>query len=398
MKIFLLSPIYATTTKGSGATPVVHYFAKEWVKLGHEVHVYNLQPKYPRPYYWFSKIFHHTLNTKLGILLPTTCPKDDVFIADGVDVHRVTISKFKPHGLYSKKQIDHALSLIKEGCSNYGVPDIFIGHWHNPQLQILVELKHQYGKKICLVLHNNYFKFDDYYGPLGLTLLKQIDVIGFRSIVAKNKFIEQYWEPRHSFIAYSGVSDSFIKAGFSFSPSFVEPINKFAFVGSLIARKYPAHVLDALIKCYPDNEFRIKYIGDGAEMTNIKKLASSHNCAKSVEFTGRIPRESIISHLKECQCFVMISTQEIFGLVYLEAMSLGLIPIGSKKEGIDGIIQDGVNGFLCEAGNVQELSSIIRRIQNLSKEELITISNAAKRTALDFTDDKVAETYLNSLF
>ena len=39
MRITILTPIYATTTEGAGATPVVHYFAREWVKMGHEVTV-----------------------------------------------------------------------------------------------------------------------------------------------------------------------------------------------------------------------------------------------------------------------------------------------------------------------------------------------------------------------
>ena len=34
MKIFVLTPIYATTTSMQGATPVVHYFTREWVKMG----------------------------------------------------------------------------------------------------------------------------------------------------------------------------------------------------------------------------------------------------------------------------------------------------------------------------------------------------------------------------
>ena len=35
MKLFVITPIYATTTEGDGATPLVHYFAQEWVKMGH---------------------------------------------------------------------------------------------------------------------------------------------------------------------------------------------------------------------------------------------------------------------------------------------------------------------------------------------------------------------------
>ena len=59
MKIFVLTPIYATTTLQQGTTPVVHYFTREWVRMGHEVKVIYLRPKYPRLFYWLSKYFQH---------------------------------------------------------------------------------------------------------------------------------------------------------------------------------------------------------------------------------------------------------------------------------------------------------------------------------------------------
>lgn len=84
----------------------------------------------------------------------------------------------------------------------------------------------------------------------------------------------------------------------------------------------------------------------------------------------------------------MISAAEVFGLVYLEAMS---------NEGMQGIIEDGVNGFLCEAGNKEELCSIIRRINNLSAEERRQISNNAIATAKSLSDYNVAKSYIENV-
>ena len=114
-------------------------------------------------------------------------------------------------------------------------------------------------------------------------------------------------------------------------------------------------------------------------------------------FTGRIPRDEIIDFLKQSDVFVMISKGEIFGLVYLEAMALGLIPIGSKNEGIDGVITDEENGFLCKAGDVDELVTIIKKIKRMSPESLKEMSDKAKQTANDYSDENVAKKYLNSL-
>ena len=133
------------------------------------------------------------------------------------------------------------------------------------------------------------------------------------------------------------------------------------------------------------------------ERKNIEEIHQQLGCKGNVRFKGRIPREEIIQYLKQADVFVMISKAEIFGLVYLEAMALGLIPIGSRNEGIDGIICDGDNGFLCEAGNVDELTEILQKIKEMPSEQLVKISNKAKQTAQSYSDEGVAKYYLENL-
>ena len=51
--------------------------------------------------------------------------------------------------------------------------------------------------------------------------------------------------------------------------------------------------------------------------------------------------------MKNAQIFTLISDNETFGMVYIEAMLQGCLVIASKGGGFDGIIQDGINGFIC---------------------------------------------------
>ena len=57
----------------------------------------------------------------------------------------------------------------------------------------------------------------------------------------------------------------------------------------------------------------------------------------------------------------------------------------------DGVIVDGENVFLCEAGNSQELMKIINGIRTLSTQEKIRISDNAIETAKNLTYKKAAE-------
>lgn len=397
MKIYLITPIYAVTTEGDGATPVVHYFAKEWIKQGNQVTVFHFMPKYPRIFYSIAKKFRHRLYSITGIPIPTHYPHDSDYITDGVKVYKRTISKIVPHSLYRKTQIDKALSIIEKECRLNGIPDVFVGHWDNPQLEILNELKNKYGIKTCLVLHENEFKFEKKYGYRAQSLLNNIDIIGFRSLVGRNNYMTQYGEPRKSFVAYSGVSSVFIKEGSNHKVTHPLPLRRFVYVGSLIKRKHPVEVLRTLYNIYPDGNFIINYIGDGQESITIEQEQKINHNKGTVLLHGRIAREEIIKYLKESDVFVMISEEEIFGLVYLEAMALGLITIGSKREGIDGIIIDGENGFLCEPSSVEDLEATIRRINSLSEEQIKKISDNAKITALGFSDSEVANQYINAL-
>ena len=228
-------------------------------------------------------------------------------------------------------------------------------------------------------------------------MLAQLDVIGFRSRIGQANFEKKYGKPKRSFIASSGVSQIFLDEGAATKKVICQPVHNFVFVGSLIARKYPVAILTALSQVYPDGDFKITYIGDGAEKDVIEAEHRNLGFTGDLVFTGRIQREEIVQHLKDSDVFVMVSKGEIFGLVYLEAMALGLIPVGSKNEGIDGIIRDGENGFLCESGNVTDLKNTLERIKNLSSEELQIISNHAKETALEYSDTGVANKYIKAL-
>lgn len=396
MKIFLLTPIYAISTGKNAQTPVVHYFAKEWVKQGHEVHVLHFQAKYPLPFYWIGRLFRQQLVSRLSVAIPTEVPKEEDTVKDGVNIHSYVLKKTWPHAPYSQRSLQIGMRLIDEACKRFGVPDIFIGHWDNPQLQMLTETKKKYGVKTALVLHSNTFNLREKYGTEAEQMLRGIDYLGFRNKCALEVFRKTYFEPKHSFIAYSGVAEEFVKAGQKHSINWKDNYRGFIFVGMLMTRKYPAEIVAAIFKEGKKNE-TITYIGDGAEKAHIEEETHKYDCSDRVIFTGRIPRSEVISYLKESHYFVMISKDEIFGLVYLEAMALGLIPIGSRGEGIDGIIIDGENGFLCEAGNAQELAEIVSKLREMPVEELEAMSERAKTTAQRFTDAEVARRYLEEL-
>lgn len=397
MNIFLLSSVYPSHYTPKGTTPVVHYFTKEWVSQGHKVHVFHTESCFPKAFYFFGRPFKKMLDSKLGHLVPNQAPKEYEEVKDGVNITHISLKKIKPHGRFPKKQIQRAFSVISSYIEKEGVPDFFVGHWDNPQLELLHSLKEKYHRPTCLVYHSN--QFSQLYSCFGNdtdAFVKDIDLVGFRNITAQANYEERFGKPKHSFIAASGVSRPFIEAGRKDKKT-INEVNSFVYVGGLINRKYPSTVITALSKAFEKHPFEITYIGEGDEKKQIQQRFDELGCNGKLSFTGRIPREDVIQYLKQSDVFVMISKGEIFGLVYLEAMALGCITIAARHEGIDGIIEDGVNGFLCEAGNADELASIITRIRKMSPDELKTMSYNAKETAQAYSDVNVAKNYIDEL-
>jgi teichuronic acid biosynthesis glycosyltransferase TuaC len=104
-------------------------------------------------------------------------------------------------------------------------------------------------------------------------------------------------------------------------------------VGQLIARKRQADVLRAmwiLRDARPDLRYRL--IGDGPERPALQALAGELGLADRVDFTGRLAHDEALRRGREASVFVMPSTDEAFGVAYVEAMAAGVPAIGARGE------------------------------------------------------------------
>ena len=92
----------------------------------------------------------------------------------------------------------------------------------------------------------------------------------------------------------------------------------------------------------------------------------------------------------------MVSSPETFGLVYIEAMAKGCITIGSKGEGIDGVMKMARMVF-CKAGDVKVLTSVLESILSLDKATKTRIISNAIDTARNLTQENVSREYYHNL-
>lgn len=395
--ILLITSIYPNNDPEYGGTKVCHTFTMEWQRLGYNVRVVHLESLFPRPFYWIGKLLYKRIQAKTGFVAYTKTPKNNIcYMVDDVSVLFVPIPKLIPHSSPSVKAMHKACKWICDQLDKDGfVPDIITAHFVLPQLEMVHLLKQRFPiVKSCLVLHGGSSVIIKCYSDNYIELMKSIDVWGFRSKAFKDDFDARFGEHQHEFICYSGIPENYICSSKKDCSS---KIKRFVFVGSLYKLKNVDITIKALNQVFGEEDYIFDIVGDGAEYDNLKRLVNDLGMQKKVVFHGKKTRDEAQEILVGADCFVMVSSREAFGLVYLEAMAKGLIVIGTKGQGIDGVVKNGENGFLCESNNVDELAKVIKTVSQMSIEGRQRVSDLSIETAKELTDSKVAEHYINSI-
>lgn len=395
--ILVLTPIYPADNLPKENTPVVHYFTRQWAKDGYNVFVIHYPYNFPKLVLNFAKPFLSRIKQYFGMaVVRTTYLNEAEYELDGVHVKRFPLKKMKPHGRYSRKEILKGFANAIDYLDSIGfVPDVVTAHWANPAFDMIPLFKERYGVPACYVDHLAGRDIVNTYKDDAEKLIANLDLVGYRSRHIKNSFEQLYGSQRPSFFCYSGIPEEFIP-DVTHKRSF-DKVKSFVYVGTLIKRKFPAEIIPALCEAFADDEYKMRYIGRGNEETRIRNQIAKYRVEKKVQIDGYMPREEVFKYLDQSDVFVMMSRNETFGLVYLEAMARGCVTIASWREGFDGIIEDGVNGFLCEAGDSNDLARIIKKIRLMPAAELNQISENAMKTARELTDKKVARQYLSCL-
>ena len=102
--------------------------------------------------------------------------------------------------------------------------------------------------------------------------------------------------------------------------------------------------LPAVLEHVPDAFYVI--VGDGAQRKTFEGLARGMGLADKVFLRGAISDALLPSYYESCDLFVLPSTKEGFGIVFLEAMYHSKACIGARAGGIPEVIRDGDTGML----------------------------------------------------
>jgi glycosyltransferase involved in cell wall biosynthesis len=277
------------------------------------------------------------------------------------------------------------------------IPDIIIGHDFK-SLPIIYNLSEKLNKPYIIGCHLGNIKAlkNKIYRKLNKKFYIKAAKIAYRSFYIK-KELEKVFN-------FDNDKLFFIPSGITMEPLDLKLIEKkfdsfrkdkinITIVSRLVKRKHIDKVLLALGKV--KGNFICNIIGDGPEYDNLINLVNKNLLKEKVKFWGYQNHEKIKKILEKSHIFILISEWETFGLVYIEAMSQGNVVIGSLNEGIDGIIINDYNGFLINAGSVNELELLLDKIfTNLPLEKIKQIAINAREESKKYSNMNIAKNYL----
>lgn len=369
-------------------------------------------------------LHEYGINPTAGGISRMTSVLADGLICEGLEVFYISMNKIEGYN-YGNKQFFFPNSKEPQSIENYKYFAQFI---INKKINILINqatgnslytdisfsIKHM-NVKIFSVLHNSLltplvnfhalhenrirsagfsFAMPVFKSKLFISVLKTLYRFKHQNhykklqknsdevILVSNNNIAEFLYMINSFksINVSAISNAISIDKYNYNPK--DKINEVLWVGTpdfSIKRLDLALQIWSLVENKNSN-WNLTVLGDSPSLQNAKDLAHKLNLS-SVKFLGRQNPEN---YYKRASMLMMTSTTESFGLVLIEAMHFGAIPIAFDSFPAAKDIIGCDNGLLIDAFNIKNYSNkILELINNYEMRQSLIISNINKSKKYD---------------
>lgn len=178
-------------------------------------------------------------------------------------------------------------------------------------------------------------------------------------------------------------------------------IPKLLFLSNLIESKGVIVLLDALkILADKGHTFVCDFVGGESKAIDSERFTKEvamRGLDERVFYHGKKYGGEKEQFLEESDIFIFPTENECFPLVLLEAMSHALPVVTTDEGGIPDIVEDGVNGLICQKHNPESLANSIAKL--LENEELRQSMGKAgyNRLIASFTQDHFEKRIIDCL-
>lgn len=125
------------------------------------------------------------------------------------------------------------------------------------------------------------------------------------------------------------------------------------------------YVMKSMVKLIADDP-NIKYLlagkYDAEEKKYIDRMVHASGLSEHVVLTGFVPDDELPGHFSLADIYVMPSTSEGFGIVFVEAMYYGIPAIAGNADGSSDALLNGHLGLLIKADSPEEIGEAIEKM------------------------------------
>lgn len=160
----------------------------------------------------------------------------------------------------------------------------------------------------------------------------------------------------------------------------------------LVSRIEPYKKVDLVIEAFSEIDDKLKIVGSGTKMEEMKKIASNN-----VEFVGRVS-DGEISEIYAGAKAIIFPQDEDFGLIPVEAMAAGVPTIAYKAGGALETVTEGITGEFFFSQTAEALRTVITsfdankyQAEVLKKKAFKFDKTLFKKDLLEYIKDKINE-------
>lgn len=170
-------------------------------------------------------------------------------------------------------------------------------------------------------------------------------------------------------------------------------------VGRLNEQKNQKLLIDSFIKATEVfQEYELHIFGTGPLKGELQKYAESRNGNGRIVFEGEM--NEAVFHNRDALLFVLSSNFEGFPNALVEAMSVGIPVISTDFDSgvARELITDGVNGFLCNPNDVNEMAAKIKTALEMTEEKFMQMAKEASKVKEKVRAESIGEQWESFLF
>ena len=171
-----------------------------------------------------------------------------------------------------------------------------------------------------------------------------------------------------------------------------------AFTVLCVCRFYPRKRVEVLVRSAAIlrqriPQLQVRIVGNGPENARLRQLASDLHLESTVCWLGDVNKETLAAEYGRAHVFCLPSSQEGFGIVFLEAMAAARPIVAMRASAVPEVVRDGI---LVEPENPEALAEALFSLHR-DPDLRISLGAAGARRVEEYEMHRVAALFLTQI-